>query len=159
MHLRFTITETMTGLHHFVDPALGDPADRRFYFRIVWGGRPTKVLNPLSPDFLFYDADGVVFAEGLGPDEIPCKGTLRLDYFGTRKITYTLHFDHGGHSYRYVGAKVNVDLRNPLMLVKTHTTCYGEVTDETGKVVSKSVLHFEPESMAAFLTSVRVSLE
>ena len=130
----------MTGAHHFVDPARGDAHDRRFYFRIDWGARRLAQLNPLSPEFLEFDAEGVLLAEGLTPGEVPCRGTLRLDYLGSHTLTYTLSFEVDGQPHRYVGEKVDVNLARPLMLVKTHTTCYGTVWDGEGRIVSRSMV-------------------
>jgi hypothetical protein len=151
------LTETMRGTHHFVDSSLGNAEDRKFYFRIQWGGAVSSVLNPLSPDFLRYDADGIIFVEGLDSSELRCKGSLELDYLREHKLTYRLNFEHQGRLFRYTGEKTNVRLTHPVMLVKTHTTCYGRIVDDQSRIVSKSVAHFEPESIAEFLTSFRLS--
>jgi hypothetical protein len=153
MGLSFQMTECMRGAHHFVDPALGDASDRALYFRIRWSGALAAVLNPLSPEFLRYQAQGVISVDGLTPGEVPCNGTLAVDYLREHKITYTLAFDR----WRFVGEKVDVRLTRPVMLIKTHTTCYGRIEDEHGKIVSRSVVHFEPEDALGFLASTRVS--
>lgn len=157
MALVVTLTETMRGTHHFVDPALGDGSDLEFYFQIRWGGVMATVLNPLAPGFLRYDAEGVIFAQGLHDSELPCRGELELDYLHQHKITYRLNFEHQGKLLRYFGDKTDVNLLRPIMLIKTHTTCYGRIVDEQDRILSRSVLHFEPESIARFLASVRVS--
>ena len=158
MALAFSITETMTGSHHFVEPSLGDGSDQSLIVRIRWGGELSAVLNPLSARFLNYDAEGSIFIEGLASEEIPCSGWLRLDYFRDHKIVYRLDFKHDGHVFHYTGEKTNVHLRRPLQLVKTHTTCYGAVTNERGQTISKSIIHFKPSSMPAFLRSLRLKL-
>jgi hypothetical protein len=156
MPLSFSMTETMSGLHHFVDPARGDAYDRRFYFRLDWGARRAAQLNPLAPEFLELEARGYLFCEGLTDGEAPCAGMLKLDYLGRHTITYVLDFEVAGASYHFVGEKIDVDLRRPLQLIKTHTTCYGTLTDAAGKVVSRSVTHFEPETLLPFLASFRI---
>ena len=158
MPLSFTITETMSGLHHFVDPARGDANDRRFYFRLDWGARRPEQLNPFGDRFLVFEADGYVLVDGLTAGEVPCTGTLALDYFGRHTITYTLDFEVDGEPYHFVGEKVDVNPLRPVMLVKTHTTCYGTLTDATGTIVSRSVTHFEPSAIVPFLTSFRLGL-
>ena len=158
MPLSFTITETMSGLHHFVDPERGDANDRRFYFRLDWGARRPSQLNPFGQEFLSFEATGQILVDGLTAGEVPCTGTLELDYFGRHTITYVLDFAVDGESYHFVGEKVDVNPLHPLMLVKTHTTCYGTLTDSTGTIVSRSVTHFEPRTLVPFLTSFRLGL-
>jgi len=153
--MRIRITETMKGVHHFVVPDLGEATDQQFYFKIDWGGTPLEVLNPLSSQFLVFDADGVIDMEGLTDGAIPCTGRLTLDYFGTQSLRYELDFEVGEDTYHYVGEKVDVDLRRPLLLVKTHTTCYGTTRRDDGTIVSRSVVHFEPEAILPFVRSAK----
>jgi hypothetical protein len=156
MRFSFTITETMSGVHHFVEPSHGDPSDRSLYFRLDWGPERASALNPWAPDFLEFPAQGVIFVEGLTPAETPCRGSLKLDYFRSQTLTYNLDFEVGGRPYHYVGQKQKVNLANPVMLVKTHTTCYGTLTDAQGRVISRSIVHFEPDTLPAFLASFRL---
>jgi hypothetical protein len=158
MPLSFTITETMSGLHHFVDPARGDANDRRCWFRLDWGARRAAQLNPFGDEFLVFAATGQIFVDGLTDSDVPCRGTIELDYFGRHTITYELDFDVDGEAYHFVGEKLDVNPLSPLMLVKTHTTCYGTLTDATGVIVSRSVTHFEPRALVPFLTSFRLGL-
>ena len=158
MSLSFTLTETMSGLHHFVDPGRGDANDRRFYFRLDWGARRPAQLNPFGQEFMIFEATGWILVDGLTPGEVPCTGTLEIDYFGRHTITYVLDFEVDGESYHFVGEKVDVNPLRPLMLVKTHTTCYGTLTDAAGAVVSRSVTHFEPSTLVPFITSFRLGL-
>jgi hypothetical protein len=157
MALMLSMTECMRGVHHFVDPALGDASDRELYFRIQWGAPLRAALNPLSPGFLRYQAHGAIFVQGLGAAELPCAGSLRLDYVREHKIIYDLRFEHEGRALRYLGEKTDVRLTRPLMLVKTHTTCYGRILDEAGRILSRSVVHFEPSATLQFLASTRLS--
>jgi len=159
MAIRMQITETMKGLHHFVDPALGDATDRTQWFRIHWSGTPGRVLNPLSGGFLTYDAAGEMFVDGLTAEPVPCLGSFRIDYLRKRKLTYELTFDVGDHTFRYLGEKVNVNLLRPLQLVKTHTTCYGTLTRDDGVIVSRSVLHFDPDDLLSLVTSFKLATE
>ena len=156
MTLAFSVTETMRGLHHFVDPSLGPPDERPMYFRIDWGAPIGSALNPLSDGFMRHQATGTLFAEGLTPEPVPCTGALAVDYLRDHTITYDLGFSCAGAPYRYVGRKTDVYLRHPLQLIKTHTTCYGAITDAQGRTLSRSVLHFPPETALPFLMSFRL---
>ncbi len=156
MPLAFHLDEVMRGSHHFVDPSYGDAAERPCWFRLRWGAPLLASINPLSSRFLRYDAAGTIVVDGLTDEPAACTGTLELDYFGDKKITYDLHFSARGSTYRYLGEKTDVDLRHPLLLIKTHTTCYGAVTDDAGQFVSKSVLHFDLEHMAQFARTIRL---
>jgi len=153
MGLSFQLTECMRGAHHFVDPVLGDASDRNLYFRIRWSGQLASVLNPFSSEFLLYQAQGAILVDGLTQGEAPCKGTLKLDYLREHKLTYTLVFDR----WRFIGEKLDVRLSRPVMLIKTHTTCYGRIEDERARIVSRSVVHFEPADAFGFLASTRVA--
>ena len=156
MPLAFKITETMHGSHHFVDPAHGEAVDRPMHFTIDWGAPIASSVNPLSNRFMRYEASGTVAVDGLTSGEVPCTGSLEIDYVGLRKIIYDLAFQADGQTFRYRGEKTNVDLLKPLQLIKTHTTCYGTIVREDGRILSKSVLHFEPETMWPFLSSFRL---
>lgn len=159
MTFKVRVTETMQGDHHFVDAELGDPSDRPFLFRIDWSASPLDAFNPGSPRFMTFEASGVMDVEGLTAGETPCSGSLTVDYLQSQTITYDLLFEAKGREHRYLGRKVGVDLRRPLELVKTHTTCYGTISREDGRIVSKSVAHFVPEELFPFLTSFRVIAE
>lgn len=156
MTLAFSVTETMRGVHHFVDPARGTAVDRPIRFRIDWGAPIRTSLNPLSGQFMRHRAAGEFYAEALTPHPVACEGTFVVDYFGQHKITYDLRFPCEGERFRFVGEKIDVWLRRPLQLVKTHTTCYGTVTNGAGVIVSRSVLHFPLETMRSFLLSLRL---
>jgi len=155
MALDIQLTETMRGLHHFTDPDLGEARDRRMWFTIDWRGAPSAVLNPLSRTFMVFDAAGVMYVEGLTEPEVECEGTLAVDYFRTQTIKYDLAFDVEGVRYRYKGEKVEVNLARPLELIKTHTTCYGSTTRD-GRIISRSVTHFDLRTAVPFVTSFRL---
>lgn len=156
MTLSFAIQETMRGDHHFVDPALGPAVDRPFHFRIDWGAPIATSINPLSGEFMHYRASGELFADGLTPEAVPCRGTLVIDYFGAHAITYDLSFEVEGVVHRYVGDKTDVRLGKPLQLIKTHTTCYGRIENAAGLIISRSVVHFRPELLLRFLRTFRL---
>lgn len=156
MSIAFAITETMRGVHHFVDPARGPAVDRPFHFRIDWGAPITSSLNPLSGRFMRYEAEGELFADGLTPRIVACRGALAIDYLAEHTITYELDFEAEGKPWHFVGQKTDVRLLRPLQLIKTHTTCYGTITDDTGTIVSRSVVHFPPETTLPFLRSFRL---
>lgn len=152
----FSITETMKGDHHFVDPTIGSASDRLFYFRIEWQGAIPDSFDPRSTEFLIFDAQGVIFVSGLTAGELPCAGSLRLDYVRSKSLRYELDFDVDGEAYHYVGEKLDVNLLKPLLLIKTHTTCYGTLTRSDGSIISRSIAHFEPETALPFILSLRV---
>src|SRR5579883_2327065 len=153
MPLSIDVTETMRGEHELADPSAGSAGAHAMYFRLTWknkvGALPWLLGRRVRP----HDARGVIFVEGLTDGEVPCAGTLALDYFGEKKIVYELSFEARGKRYRLHAEKVNVDLRKPLALLKTHTTCYGTLTDDAGKVVSRSVLRFEKDALGPMLRS------
>ena len=158
MHCRFSMIETMRGLHHFVDKSYGDVEDKKFYFKIDWGQELFKFINPFSPEFMLNEAEGVIYVEGLTDGEIACHGSLELSYLSEYKLRYNLNFEYNGDNYSYVGEKVDVKLWKPINLVKTHTICYGTLYDQHHQVISKSITHFELGDMVSFLTSLRLRL-
>jgi hypothetical protein len=152
----FQISEVMKGDHHFVDPDLGSAVDHLFYFRIDWRGSIPGGLNPKSDEFLLFQASGTIFVGGLTPGEVPCVGTIRVDYLQSKTIRYELDFELDGEPYSFVGEKVDVELHKPALLIKTHTTCYGTLAKGDGTIVSRSVTHFEPQRLLPFLLSFRL---
>jgi hypothetical protein len=125
------------------------------FFRVLWGTRHLwPYLRPGSPAFLSNFLEGTVTVGGL-IQAAPCRGTLDLLYFKEGKIRYTFDFKGpSGTPYRYVGEKVNI---RPWNLHRTHTTCYGAITDlSTGKDISKSTLYFKLGTLPAFLGSFRL---
>jgi hypothetical protein len=153
MAVRFDVSETMAGTHHFVDASREPGKDREAYFRIRWGG---GLASFLTSRVKHADCEGIIFIGGLTDSEVPCTGTLSLDYFGDHKITYELDFDVAGARHHLHAEKTGVLLHRPLELAKTHTTAYGILTDSRGTIISRSVLHFDPQDLARFAGSVRV---
>ncbi|MBI4950494.1 MAG: hypothetical protein HY908_00530 [Myxococcales bacterium] len=156
LHLR--ATEVMSGQHHFVDPALGAAGDQACYFRLTWGGPATEILKPLRRAPMRYAAEGIIYFAGLTADDTPCRGTISIDYARDHKIVYELDLEVAGASYRFHGEKVDVRPWRPLELAKTHTTCYGTLCAADGRIVSRSVVHFLPASLPAFVRSFRLTL-
>lgn len=157
MPLSFRFTETMRGQHHFVDPAYGDSTDRLIWFRLNWGAPLLSALNPFSPDYFENAASGSISVQGLTSSLVPCEGHLRIDYLRHQRITYELNFENKNERFCFIGEKVDVDLRRPIELIKTHTTCYGAISNANGKVISKSVVHFPLDTTLRFLRSLRVT--
>ena len=150
----FMMDEVMTGTHHFVNQA-GPEGEHPMSFRVTWGTRHVaSYFNPFNPGFMSNWLEGTVTVGGLVTDA-PCRGTLDLAYFTEAKIRYTFDFkDKKGTPYRYVGEKVNL---RPWNLHKTHTTCYGTITNlKTNKEVSKSIVYFKFETIPEFMTSFRL---
>jgi hypothetical protein len=148
----FKMDEVMSGTHKFTDGA-GPAGEFPFEFRVTWGPRRLeKWLNPMDGDFMINDLEGVVTVGGLC-ENAPCTGKLELKYVQEAKIRYIFDFEHAGKKYHFVGEKR--DLR-PWNLHKTHTTCYGTLTEaDTGKVISESVTYFRLNTMVPFLMSFR----
>lgn len=153
--LGFMLDEIMVGSHHFVNDA-GPEGEHPMSFEVSWGSRHMMTyLNPLNPRFLSNFLEGTVSVGGL-VHQARCQGTLDLLYFTEAAIRYTFTFkDDRGRTFRYIGEKVNI---RPWNLHRTHTTCYGTITDlGTGKEISKSILHFELQTLPAFLGSFRLA--
>ncbi|MBI5528860.1 MAG: hypothetical protein HY897_21230 [Deltaproteobacteria bacterium] len=148
----FKADEVMSGTHRFVGGA-GPVGELPFEFKVTWGPRRLgKFLNPLDADFMLSDLAGTVTVGGLC-DDASCEGRLEFRYVEEAKIRYIFDFDAGGKRYHYVGEKR--DLR-PWNLHKTHTTCYGTLTEaDTGKVVSESTTYFRLSTAIPFMLSFR----
>ncbi len=152
--LGFRMDEVMTGSHHFVAGA-GPDGEHPMGYRITWGTRHLlDYLNPFGSGFMSNFLQGTISVGGLVEDA-PCSGTLDLRYFQEAMIRYTIDFKGtDDHPYRYVGEKV--DLR-PWNLHKTHTTCYGTITDlVSGQDISKSIVYFKLDTIPAFMASIRL---
>ncbi len=156
MSVAFAISETMRGVHHFVDPTRGTAEDRLLYFHARWGAPIAASLNPLSAAFMRYEAKGDIFVQDLTSACSTCRGTIAIDYLRTFTIAYELEFEADGKVYRYAGKKTDVRLTRPLQLIKTHTTCYGKITNATNKIISRSVVHFPPETAVDVIRSFRL---
>lgn len=150
----FVIHEVMAGEHEFVDGA-GPVGKHRFEFKADWG--PSNLLdflNPASEKFLLSELKGIVTVGGLC-ENMPMQGTLQLRYFQDQKIRYTFDFKVDGTTYQYVGEKQQI---YPWNLPYSHTTCFGEVKNlRTGKVVSKSVTHFDLNDLPEFLGTFQLT--
>jgi len=153
--LGFEAEEIMRGTHRFA-PGAGAEGEHPFEFRVRWGARHLLPwLNPLGPDFMSNWLEGTVLVGGL-VDEAACRGTLDLRYFQEGKIRYTFDFkDADGKPYRYVGEKRDI---RPWNLHRTHTTCYGSITDlGSNQVVSESVAYFELKLLVDFLRTFHLA--
>ena len=150
----FLVDEEMSGSHHFTDER-SEQGEQPFVFRVTWGCRHlSKFVNPMDPEFLTAFLNGTVTVGGLCTDA-PCEGSLELRYFSEAKIRYTFDLEVEGHRYRFVGEKRDI---RPWNLHRTHTTCYGTLTDlETGEVVSESVTHFRISTAPVFMASFRLA--
>ena len=151
----FMVDEEMSGTHHFVNQA-GPEGELPMSFRVNWGNRHMrKYLNPLRKTFLTNFVEGEVSVAGL-VENAPCRGTLELRYFTEGKIRYQFEFkDVDRVAYLYVGEKVGI---RPWNLPHSHTTCYGTITNlATGAEVSKSILHFELDTLPSFIQSFRLA--
>jgi hypothetical protein len=150
----FKMDEIMVGTHTFSDRPLASP-QLPMNFSITWGNdNLLKFVNPGSDEFLFSCAKGFITVGGMA-NKADCIGTLKLMYFSERKIRYELDFKgDDGKAYKYIGEKVNLW---PWNLHKTHMTCYGTITDnESGKVVSTSVVYFPFRELLNFIMSARL---
>ena len=151
----FLMDEIMTGTHRFVD-GKGPSGEHPMEFRATWGNKNfSKWVNPFGGEFLHNTLCGKVDVGGLVVDA-HCRGTLELRYFQDQKIIYTFEFaDEQGKQYKYVGMKK--DLR-PWNLHRTHTTCYGSITDlDTGEVISNGIVYFRISTALPFVMSFRLA--
>lgn len=156
--LGFRIDEQLQGTHRFVrdfEPAgVTAGTELPLSFSATWGHpHLSRFVNPLGDDFLFNLMEGTVTAGGLC-DGADMKGTLELRYLKDASIRYTFEFSAHDHPYRYVGEKRDI---RPWNLHRTHTTCYGAITDlDTSEVLSESVVHFELSQLLKFFSSWRL---
>jgi hypothetical protein len=149
----FKMDEVMTGTHRFVGGA-GPAGEFPMEFKVTWGTKNAgKWFNPLGPEFMLNDLAGTVTVGGLC-ENAPCTGRLELRYFQEGKIRYVFDFVANGKNYHFVGEKRNI---RPWNLHKTHTTCYGMLTEaDTGKVISESITYFKLNTAIPFVASFRL---
>jgi len=151
--LGFKMDEVMTGTHEF-EPGFGSSGEKFMEFRVTWGPKHlTEFINPIGGMFMFNYMAGYVDIEGLCHNT-PVVGTLELAYFTEAKIRYIFDFEVDGTEYHYIGEKRNI---RPWNLHRTHTTCYGTLTEKmTGRLVSKSITYFRFRTAPAFMASMRL---
>jgi hypothetical protein len=150
----FLMDEEMSGEHEF-EPTFGTTEKRPMGFRVTWGTRHLlQWINPVHDRFMVSDLRGSVTIGGLCY-QTPCTGFLELRYFKDHTIRYTFRFKVDGKAYKYVGEKANIHLRN---LPWSHTTCFGRlILEETGQLVSTSVIRFRIRSLPRFVASLRLA--
>lgn len=150
----FVIHEIMSGEHEFLEGA-GPCGRHRFEFKVDWGPKNLiDFMNPAADKFMLSELAGTVTIGGMC-ENMPVYGTLQLRYFQDQKIRYTFDFSVDGEPYRYVGEKQQI---YPWNLPYSHTTCFGEVKNlRTGKVISKSVTHFDMHDLPEFLGTFRLT--
>ncbi len=151
----FQIHEIMSGEHEFVDGA-GPAGKHKFEFKADWGPKNlVDFLNPANDQkFLLSELAGTVTIGGMC-ENMPVYGTLQLRYIQDQKIRYTFDFTVDGEPYQYVGEKQQI---YPWNLQYSHTTCFGEVKNlRTGKVISKSVTHFDLNDLPEFLGTFKLT--
>ncbi|MDP8254923.1 MAG: hypothetical protein P9M14_04180 [Candidatus Alcyoniella australis] len=151
--LGFMMDEKMSGTHTFAKGA-GPEGELPMHFEVTWGNkRMERFINPLGDQFMMNWLRGKVTVGGLCQDA-PCEGTLELRYFQEGKIRYTFNFEANGKKYHYVGEKVDI---RPWNLHRTHTTCYGKITEiGSGKVISEGIVYFKLNTMPEFMISARL---
>lgn len=145
--------EIMTGTHRFMD-GKGPEGEHPMEYRVTWGHENvTKWINPLGGEFLVNTLSGKVDVGGLVVDA-DCEGTLELRYLQDQLIRYTFTFkDDNGKAYQYIGEKREL---RPWNLHRTHTICYGQITElATGEVVSEGIVYFRMSTIPQFLLSFR----
>ena len=150
----FQVHEVMSGEHEFVD-GFGPAGKHKFEFKADWGPKNlVDFMNPAADKFMLSELVGTVTIGGMC-EHMPVYGTLQLRYLQDQKIRYTFDFTVDGEPYQYVGEKQQI---YPWNLPYSHTTCFGEVKNRrTGKVISKSVTHFDMHDLPEFLGSFRLT--
>lgn len=154
----FTMTETMEGHHRFVrdfaptDAQAGQ--EHPLSFEVTWGSPGAdRFFNPLSGDFCRAELEGRVTAGGLC-EETPVQGSLELGYLKDATLRYAFTFSVHGRQLEYRGEKRGI---RPWNLHRTHTTCYGEITElESGELLSESVVFFDLTQLPRFLASLKL---
>jgi hypothetical protein len=154
----FSIEEQMSGTHRFRhDLAVTQTtagAERPLSFTARWGHRHAKdYLTPTSHEFLCADLEGEITAGGLC-ERAPIIGTLELRYLKDATVRYRFEFTAHDQRWRYDGEKREI---RPWNLHRSHTTCYGTITEvSSGEVLSESVVYFELSQLPRFLASLRL---
>ncbi|OIP30246.1 MAG: hypothetical protein AUK47_25610 [Deltaproteobacteria bacterium CG2_30_63_29] len=149
----FRMNEVMSGWHEF-EPELGGTR-QPFEFDIIWGPRDLVAwANPVHPEFLVQPLSGTVTAGGLC-HQTPCEGSLEFRYFKDRSVRYTFDFEVADVRYQYQGSKLDL---LPWNLHITHTTAFGTIKEvDSGRLVSRSVVHFKLHRAPSFLFSLRLA--
>ncbi|MBI2891002.1 MAG: hypothetical protein HYY13_09495 [Nitrospirae bacterium] len=150
-HLGFLVDEEMVGEHEF-EPGLGPPGKHPMSFTATWGAKDLRTyLNPLKGAYLVGDLEGNVTVGGLCRNA-PCKGSIELSYL-SGKLIYRFDFRARGKAYHFLGEKRNI---RPWNLHVSHTTLYGDLTDASGRLVSRSVTRFHLRALPAMVLSFRL---
>ena len=156
----FATRETMKGKHRYLrDFAPGkvkEGTQLPFSFSVDWGHPHlfTEFINPLSDTFMVAPMEGMVRAGGL-TGEAPLHGTLHLRYHIDATLKYAFEFEAQGRTLRYEGEKRGL---RPWNLHRTHTTCYGTLTDlSDNTILSESVVHFDLKTLPRFLMNFRIA--
>lgn len=159
--LGFRMDETMRGTHRLVkdyQPEGGAliPAgsEMPFEFSCSWG-HPNLVdyFNPLGNDFCSALLTGTVTIGGVC-DRAPMRGSLEFRYLTESLIRYAFEFEVAERRYSFVGEKRDI---RPWNLHRTHTTCFGTVTDiEDGTKLCDAVVHFDLKELPTFVSSLRL---
>ncbi|MBM4356139.1 MAG: hypothetical protein FJ109_20500 [Deltaproteobacteria bacterium] len=148
----YSLDEVMSGTHEF-EPGAGPPGIHPFRFVVTWGATSVRRFLEPGEQRLAATLSGAVTAGGLCSDA-PCRGALRIDYFGRHMIRYDFEFTSDQGPCRFVGEKVNIQVWN---LPVSHTTCFGTVTRlSDGRLLSRAVVHFRLRTLPAFLASLRL---
>jgi hypothetical protein len=89
----------------------------------------------------------------MGDRQAPLSGTLFMDLFFAKRLTYDFEFSLDGQKYRFVGDK-RIKF---LDFLRTMTTLIGRI-DRDGERFADVESHFRLRELLKFLSSFRVSL-
>jgi|GEM_PF-3249640 len=89
----------------------------------------------------------------MGGKQVPLSGTLFMDPFFAKRLTYDFEFSVDGEKYRFVGDK-RVKF---LDFVRTMTTLIGHIEKE-GEKFADVESHFRLRELLQFLLSFRIAL-
>jgi hypothetical protein len=154
----FSIEEQLRGTHRFTRDLVVTHttagAERPLSFTARWGHHRAKdYLAPTSSEFLCAELEGEITAGGLC-ERAPIVGTLELRYLKDATVRYRFEFAAQDRLWRYAGEKRGI---RPWNLHRSHTTCYGRITEAgSGEVLSESVVYFELSQLPRFLSSLRL---
>ncbi len=153
----FRMEERMAGTHRFRrDFPPGEVkagTELPLSFVACWGHESLpRFLSRKSGEFLRAELEGIITAGGLCA-ETPIQGSIELRYFEDASVRYRFEFEAHRRRFRYAGEKRGI---RPWNLHRTHTTCYGTITDlEDGELLTDSVTYFDLRDLPSFFASWR----
>jgi hypothetical protein len=159
----FMVTENLVGKHNiedeFKNTFLKCGTDIDYWSPIYVDARISSSDINRSLSYLIASGSthlslgGKIHAVGLCYDAPIINGTVIVDPFGSREISYTFDFKAQGKWMRYTGRKHNIRWWN---LPTSISTCYGTITCGD-RLVSTSVLYLKVRHLRKLFSSFSVT--